>query len=691
MLSATDPLGHKTSLEYNTEGQLAGVTNALEKTTKLAYENGLLTSVTDPLGRHTSAFFDAAGRLGTFTRPGGQTTDYEYAPDNEIKKITDPLGAATSYEYDGDGGLTNETDQLGNKNTAAYDPMDRLENETDALGHTAKAVYDGDGNITQLTDRRGKVSKFTYDSLNRLTEARYGVSGETAESTITYGYDNGNRLTKIVDSATGTYTLEYDEFNRLKSITTPTGTISYAYNEAEQPTSMTAPEQEPVKYTYDAAGRLTELKRGSQTASFSYDAANRRTGTKLVDGIQELYGYDEANELTSIAYKNGASTLGEIDYSYEPNGRREAMWGTYAHTALPEAVTNATYNADDEQTKLNTTKLTYDLNGNLAGGNGSQYKWNARNQLAAITGATAATFVYDPYGRRVTKTINGITSKDLFNVYNAAQETTGATTANLLTGLDTDEILALTIGKTTESYLTDILGSTVGLATSTGTVQTKYLYGPFGTTKLVGTTSENIYQFAGRENDGDGLYYNRARYYNPNTGHFISQDPDIQASSGANTYLYTTDSPMNATDPYGTMETPGPGRPPGPGVTPGSPSPGGPSPGGPGPGPGPGPGGPTPPSQHGGSESPEERLHKVEKEIQKEEEKEARKCEEPGGRLTLAVVNIFSSSEECNSGEEPPDDVPVIVWPPDQTTPVPGWDPPSLPVPLPGGAVPVGP
>ncbi len=55
--------------------------------------------------------------------------------------------------------------------------------------------------------------------------------------------------------------------------------------------------------------------------------------------------------------------VSEIDYSYEPNGRREAMWGTYAHTALPEAVTNATYNADDEQTKLNATKLTYDLNG----------------------------------------------------------------------------------------------------------------------------------------------------------------------------------------------------------------------------------------------------------------------------------------------------------------------------------------
>ena len=168
-------------------------------------------------------------------------------------------------------------------------------------------------------------------------------------------------------------------------------------------------------------------------------------------------------------------------------------------------------------------------------------------------------------------------------------------------------------------------------------IQTKYLYGPFGTTKLTGTTSENIYQFAGRENDGDGLYYNRARYYNPTNGRFISQDPVEQAASGANIYLYTTDSPMNATDPYGMSESlsnqPGPGRPPGPGVAPGSPSPGTPSPGGPSPGgpspgapspggPGPGPGGPTHPSQNGGGESPEVRLRKVVEENHNDEENE---------------------------------------------------------------------
>ena len=248
---------------------------------------------------------------------------------------------------------------------------------------------------------------------------------------------------------------------------------------------------------YDAAGRLTELKRGTQTAGYAYDAANRVNATKLVNGIGERYGYDEANELTSIAYKNGSTTLGELDYSYDPNGDREAVWGSYARTRVPEAITAATYNADNEQTKingtkLNTTKLSYDLSGNLIQTNTSQYKWDARSQLAGITGGSTASFAYDPFGRRITKTLAGITTKDLFDGANVVQEVTGGSTANLITGLGPDEILARTVGKASESYLTDALGSTIGLAGSTATVQTKYAYDPFGTTKLTGTASETL-------------------------------------------------------------------------------------------------------------------------------------------------------------------------------------------------------
>jgi RHS repeat-associated protein len=555
-LNETDSLGHKTSFEYNGEGERTSITNPLGKVTKLTYEFGDLTAVTDPLSRSTKQFVDSLGRVGSTTLSGGQRTLYEYNPDNETSKVVDPLGAATSYEYDGDGDLSSTTDPNKHKSSATYDALTRLESETDPLEHATKGVYDQDGNLIELTDRRGKLAKFTYDALNRLTEAKYGVSGETAESTIAYSYDSGNRLTKVVDSATGTYTPEYDELNRLKSLATPNGTISYGYDEANRRTSMTAPGQEPVKYTYDEANRLKELTRGTQKVSFVYDEANRLTKTTLVDGVEEQYGYDAANELTSIVYKKGSTALGELDYSYDTNGRREAVWGSDARTGLPEAFSAATYNADNEQIERNSKKLSYDADGNLTSDGASEYKWNARNQLAEITGGSTASFAYDPFGRRITKTLAGATTKVLYDGANAVQETKGSSTANLLTGLLADHTLARTTSSGTESLLTDALGSTVALAGSTAKVETTYTYDPFGGSTHEGTASENPFQYAGRENDGNGLYYNRARYENPAAARFISQDPLGQATSGPNLYQYVANSPTNAIDPSGTSLQP---------------------------------------------------------------------------------------------------------------------------------------
>jgi RHS repeat-associated protein len=556
LLSETDPLSHKTTYEYSPEGQRTAITNALGKTWKLSYEAGDLVGVTDPLAHRTSRFVDTLGRAISTTSPGGQRTFYEDNEDNQITKKTDPLGASTSFEYDGDGDLTSTTDAQTHKATIAYDPMDRRESETDPLEHTGKVVYDKDGNITQFTDRRGKVTKYSYDSLNRLTEAKYGVSGETAESTIKYEYDNGNRLTKIVDSATGTYTPEYDEFDRLKSMATPGGTIKYEYDEADRRTSMIVPGQEVANYKYDEANRLTEIKRGSQVITFTYDEANRPTKRVLVDGIEEKYGYDTANELTSIIYKKGATTLGELDYSYDSNGRHEALWGSYARVGLPETISTAVYNADNQMTERNGKKLTYDADGNLTSDGSLEYNWNARDQLAEITGASTASFAYDPFDRRVTKTLAGTTTKVLYDGPNTVQETHGTSIANLLTGLNADVPLARTTSTGTESYLTDVLGSTIALGGSTGKAETSYTYDAFGRTTNEGAASENTLQYDARENDGNGLYYNRARYLSPTNARFISPDPEGQAANGPNLYVYATNSPTSGTDPFGTTFEP---------------------------------------------------------------------------------------------------------------------------------------
>ena len=103
----------------------------------------------------------------------------------------------------------------------------------------------------------------------------------------------------------------------------------------------------------------------------------------------------------------------------------------------------------------------------------------------------------------------------------------------------------------TDSYLTNPQKSTIALANSEGKVKTTYTYDPFGTTTTEGTASTNPYQYTGRENDGDGLQSNRARYYNPANARFISQDPTGFEGSGANLYQYTLGDPLDFTDPTG--------------------------------------------------------------------------------------------------------------------------------------------
>jgi RHS repeat-associated protein len=56
-------------------------------------------------------------------------------------------------------------------------------------------------------------------------------------------------------------------------------------------------------------------------------------------------------------------------------------------------------------------------------------------------------------------------------------------------------------------------------------VRTTYSYDPFGAVTISGETSDNPFQYTGRENDGTGLYYYRARYYSPELQRFISEDP----------------------------------------------------------------------------------------------------------------------------------------------------------------------
>ena len=559
LLKQTDPLGHETTLEYNGDGEPTAITNADNETTKLAYEHGDLSAVTDPLGRESRQFVDALGRVTAITSPGGQQTRFGYNEDNELTSARMPSGAETTIKYDADGDPISITDPRGGETTATYDVMDRIESESDPLKHSVEMTYDKADNLVKAVDRRGNVSEFAYDPIGRLASASFGVSGKTAESTIEYEYDKANRLTNIDDSASGEYVLSYDNLDRLDGLEGPNGSVGYEYDAAGRRERMTATGLGTVAYEYDNASRLTEIASGGQVVSLAYDKANRLESMTLPDGIEQRYGYDKASDPISIAYKEGESTLGEIDYAYDASGRTEATWGSYARLGLPEAMESSKYNAANELTEREGKELEYDQDGNLTSDEANQYSWDTRGQLSGISGASSASFAYDPFGRRISKTLGGITTDLFYDGQNAIQESVeGSVTANLLTGLRPDQLFSRTTESGTDSYLTNALGSTVALANGEGKVETSYTYDPFGQSSEEGEASENPYQFTGRENDGDGLQYNRARYYSPADARFISRDPAGFGGGSPNLYQYVGGNPLDYTDPSGEAGLPVP-------------------------------------------------------------------------------------------------------------------------------------
>jgi RHS repeat-associated protein len=94
-------------------------------------------------------------------------------------------------------------------------------------------------------------------------------------------------------------------------------------------------------------------------------------------------------------------------------------------------------------------------------------------------------------------------------------------------------------------------GSTIALVDASGNLVTQYSYDPFGNTTMLGAASGNPLQCTGRENEGNGLYFYRARYYLPALGRFVNEDPLRFSGSGPNFYSYVFDNPTNLVDPSG--------------------------------------------------------------------------------------------------------------------------------------------
>ena len=315
---------------------------------------------------------------------------------------------------------------------------------------------------------------------------------------------------------------------------------------------MTVSGQSTTSYTYDADGELAKLTQGPASTGYSYNAGGELTQTTLPNGVTETNTFDAAADLTGTSDATSGTSIGSAQYSYDADGRIRTATGSLATGSLPTAVSSETYNADDELTAFNGTKLSYDSNGSLTSDGSNSYTWNPLNELASVTTPSAtSSYTYSPGGQQASVTSGAATTTGLYDGGTLVQQSSGGKAVANYLSTGPGGLVQIQNSAGTTAPLVGQVGSTMALTNSAGKLATSYSYDPSGNTTATGTANPNPEQFAASQAGAAGLDLMGARYYDPAIGRFISQDPLGLASGSVNSYEYAGDDPVNANDPSG--------------------------------------------------------------------------------------------------------------------------------------------
>jgi RHS repeat-associated protein len=565
----TDPQGSDTSYGYDDNGNLTDVkddaTTPRNQATLAYNTDGTLRTAADGEGHQTTFGYDANGNLTSVTPPS----------------VTSPgTLAATTYTYDSLSRVATVRDGRGGTLTLTYDGLDRVTRIPASDGSSFTNTYDANGNLTERDDSAGNRTAYTYDTLNRRTYEDFPGSSYNQ-----YGYDKTSNLTSKIDLS-GTVTYAYDDVNRVTSIVSPrpssgTDTVTYAYTDPTRTDAFslrtaTLPGASTVRMKRDLSGKLMDvLLRNSSSTTLA-----QRTYT-YVDGgsvqrtlVQSVL--DQASNRTTYTYANRTEDVGRLlqartvdrssalvaqrDYSYDKAGNRTQK---VVQTSGGTTTTTYAYNSANQlcwsyvgssangcaSAPSGATGFGYDAAGNQTSGNHTG-AWDIFGRLTSLDRQSLA--YLSPSNGELTSYAGQSLDNDLFGL---SRVVNGGTTTSIvrdpLSGLPVSQ----NDGSTKRWYVQDNIGTTIALTDSTGALARSYDTDPDGTSTTSGSGPAAVLQFAGGHQLGStGVYHFGARYYDTATARWTSQDPLQQYADlvQANRYAYVGGDPVNLTDLSGT-------------------------------------------------------------------------------------------------------------------------------------------
>jgi RHS repeat-associated protein len=581
--TVTGPTGLVSRMAYDTLNRVRWASNPASDTVRSTYggwNGSYLTTITDPRGQ---AYQFRPNILGADT--------LQSDPDGVQRTMRYDRRGNVAVAFNGRDTLVTHFDARGRPDTLRVNGVVRTTLAYDSAGLT-RVVTNGEsidsvrtdtlgGWVRQVTVRNGRayIVTRTNDLATRLPKDVVVTTdqGDADRSMyLYYGYDTNRRLISVrVERGTangwngsiamGTFKYAYDSEGQVRKVIIPTDLA---------PGSSTT-HSDTLQFGYTEMHGLQHIQYSRRAldsiagAVMTRDSLGRlvRTFDAYTDTAR-YFGYGPRGDLTSYRvyeevpqYCQWEAGMGEQCSTSSSVLKRQFSY-TYDRTGNPTYESPApTLTPGNRLTQFRGYSMTYDTLGNLTrrwktGVSDLSYYWNGLGQLDSVrnnvSGVTVAKFGYDGLGRRVRRTINGVTTGYVYDGDNIVMELDGAgNPIAFFAHQGVDNPLAMLRGDSIFYYLKDQLGSVVGVMRKRGSIVSRFTYDPWGAFDVYSDSVQSRYTYTAREFEPQiGLYYYRARWYDPVLRRFISKDP-IGLEGGINPYAYVGNDPVNATDPSG--------------------------------------------------------------------------------------------------------------------------------------------
>jgi RHS repeat-associated protein len=560
-LYMVDGRGKITKYQYGAFGKLRVVANADDKSVQYQYDIAMnLASMLDRNGKQTlysydnrnllldkkvagtmdkiTYTYDALGNRASMVDESGESS-YSYDENSRLKEIKKGGISQVAYTYDAIGNVASVTDKKGFTTSYTYDKASRMET-VGYKGKTTSYIYDENGNRQAINYHGGVKEKYVYDKNNRLLTLTNQAPSGSVLSSFTYTYDLAGRQDSKTDSF-GTTSYVYDKAGRIIKVEAPGKTTIYGYDQAGNRQSMheTYTSAQPSGYTDPATQQTVQYS----IKKSEYIYTNTNTLLKLVEKLQDETGKELLEKTTA--------------YLYDDNGNELRQTTSYmmAHNKTMRPSNGANPYGDTIEGDISSLieKVSNSFDG-----------FNRLKKTEKVKGGerVSVEYTYNGDGLRTQKTTksskDGYKAKVINYLYdrqhviletdqNDSIITTYVRGINYIGRYDGSNHLSY--------YLYNGHGDVVQTATESGQVENQYDYDIFGNPTLTLEVYENAIRYAGEFYDAEtGLYYLRARYYDPYVGRFISEDSywgeDTNPLS-LNLYTYCANNPILYVDPTG--------------------------------------------------------------------------------------------------------------------------------------------